>query len=141
MECPWSSSTTFIIVLLYISKPWGMKNISKCAKKSENFLWIWIQRFQLSRFSVFLYVLTYLSSSNFTWTVNRFRGPINVLLCEAKLSYIYSRTTGSGRKSRLKNFKTPFFSRYHKFLPWGNSNMSKTSPKFFSKFFFNKYGC
>ena len=45
------------------------------------------------------------------------------------------RTTGSGRKSRPKNFKTPFFSRYHKFLPWGNSNMSKTSPKFFSIFF------
>ena len=46
----------------------------------------------------------------------------------------------SGWKTRLKNFKTPFFSRYQKILPWGNSNMSKTSPKFFSKFFFNIYG-
>ena len=45
------------------------------------------------------------------------------------------RTTGSGRKSRPKNFKTPFFSRYHKSLPWSNSNMSKTSQNFFQNFF------
>ena len=38
-----------------------------------------------------------------------------------------------GRKTRSKNFKTPFFSRYQKILPWGNSNGSKTSPKFFWK--------
>ena len=48
--------------------------------------------------------------------------------------------TGSGFRSRSKNFKTPFFSRYQKFPSWGNSNGSKTTPKFFSKFFFNKYG-
>ena len=48
--------------------------------------------------------------------------------------------TGSGFRSRLKNLKTPFLSRYQKFLSWGNLNGSKTTPKFFSKFFFNKYG-
>ena len=42
--------------------------------------------------------------------------------------------------TRSKNFKTPFFSRYPKFLSWGDSNRSKTTPKFYS-FFFNKYGC
>ena len=41
----------------------------------------------------------------------------------------------SGRKSCSKNFKTPFFSKYQKFLPWGNSNRSKTSPKCFQNFF------
>ena len=43
--------------------------------------------------------------------------------------------TGSGFRSRSKNFKTPFFSRYQKFLSWGNSNGSRTTPKNFSKFF------
>ena len=43
--------------------------------------------------------------------------------------------TGSGSCTRSKNFKTPFFSRYQKFLSWGNSNGSKTTPKFFSIFF------
>ena len=33
----------------------------------------------------------------------------------------------------LKNLKTPFFSRYSKFLLIGNWYWSKTSPKFFSK--------
>ena len=32
-------------------------------------------------------------------------------------------------------FKTPFFSRYQKFLSFGNSNGSKTSPKMFLDFF------
>ena len=45
-----------------------------------------------------------------------------------------------GRKTRSKNFKTPFFSRYQKILPWGNSNGSKTSPNFFLKKYLNKYG-
>ena len=49
--------------------------------------------------------------------------------------YHYPWITGSGFRSRSKNFKTPFFSRYQKFLSWGNSNGSKTKPKFFSKFF------
>ena len=43
--------------------------------------------------------------------------------------------TGSGFRTRSKNFKTPFFSRYQKFLSWGNSNRSKTPPNFFSNFF------
>ena len=30
-----------------------------------------------------------------------------------------------------KNFKTPFFWRYWKYLPWGDSYRSKTSPVFF----------
>ena len=42
-----------------------------------------------------------------------------------------------GQMTCSKNFKTPFFSRHQKFLPWGNSNRSKTSPKFF---YFNIYG-
>ena len=50
-------------------------------------------------------------------------------------SGISSWTTGSGRLARPKNFKTPFFSRYQKFLSWGNSNWSRTTPKFFSNFF------
>ena len=33
--------------------------------------------------------------------------------------------------TRSKNFKTPFFQRYFKFLPVSDSNCSKTSPKFF----------
>ena len=41
----------------------------------------------------------------------------------------------SGWKTCSKNFKLPLFSRYQKFLPWGNSNKSKTSPKIFSNFF------
>ena len=45
-----------------------------------------------------------------------------------------------GRQTRSKNFKTPFFSRYQKILPWGNSNGSKTSPNFFLKKYLNKYG-
>ena len=52
---------------------------------------------------------------------------------------IKSWTTGSGRLACPKNFKTPFFSRYQKFLSWGNSNGSRTTPNFFSKFFFIKY--
>ena len=48
--------------------------------------------------------------------------------------------TGSGFRTRSKNFKMPLFPRYQKFLSWGKSNGSKTTPKFFSKFFFNKYG-
>ena len=45
----------------------------------------------------------------------------------------YSRRTQlTGDPTRSKNFKTPFFSRYHKFLPRGNSIRSRTSPKFFS---------
>ena len=46
----------------------------------------------------------------------------------------------SGWKTHSKNFKTPFFSRYQKILPWGNSNGSKTSPNFFLKKYLNKYG-
>ena len=34
-----------------------------------------------------------------------------------------------------QNFKTPFFSRYQKFLSWGNLNGSRTRPNFFQKFF------
>ena len=45
-----------------------------------------------------------------------------------------------GWQTRSKNFKTPFFSRYQKILPWGNSNGSKTSPNFFLKKYLNKYG-
>ena len=45
-------------------------------------------------------------------------------------------TTGSGRHTRSKNFKMPFFLRYQKFPSWGNSNRSRTTPKIF----FNKYG-
>ena len=40
----------------------------------------------------------------------------------------------------LKNLKTPFFSRYSKFLLIGNWYWSKTSPKFFSKKNSNNYG-
>ena len=36
-----------------------------------------------------------------------------------------------GQQTRSKNFKTPLFSRYQKFLSWGNLNGSKTSPNFF----------
>ena len=46
-------------------------------------------------------------------------------------------TTGSGRLARPKNLKTPFYSRYQKFLSRGNSNGSRTMPKFFSIFFFS----
>ena len=37
----------------------------------------------------------------------------------------------SGHLTRSKNFKTPFFKRYWKFLPGGYSNRSRTSPFFF----------
>ena len=40
----------------------------------------------------------------------------------------------------LKNLKTPFFSRYSKFLPMANWYRSRTSPKFFSKKNSNKCG-
>ena len=40
----------------------------------------------------------------------------------------------------LKNLKTPFFSRYSKFLLIGNWYWSKTSPKFFLQKNSNKYG-
>ena len=40
----------------------------------------------------------------------------------------------------LKNLKTPFFSRYSKFLLIGNWYWSKTSPNFFSKKNSNNYG-
>ena len=36
-----------------------------------------------------------------------------------------------GLFTRSKNFKTPFFGRYFKFLPVSDLNWSKTSPKFF----------
>ena len=47
----------------------------------------------------------------------------------------YSWTTGSGRMTRPKNFKTSFFSRYQKFFSWANLNGSRTTPKFFYIFF------
>ena len=40
----------------------------------------------------------------------------------------------------LKNLKTPFFSRYSKFLPMANWYRSRTSPKFFLKKNSNKCG-
>ena len=46
-----------------------------------------------------------------------------------------------GRMTRSKNFKTPFFSRYLKFLSWGSRYGSRTSPKIFLKKYRNKYGC
>ena len=52
---------------------------------------------------------------------------------------VRARTTGPGRCSRSKNFKTPFFSRYHKFLPGSNSIRSKTTPVFFVSKNLNKY--
>ena len=45
-----------------------------------------------------------------------------------------------GRKARSKNFKTPFFSRYSKFLSWGSWYRSRTSPKNFFWKYLNKYG-
>ena len=39
----------------------------------------------------------------------------------------------------FKKFQNTIFSRYQKMLSSGNSNGSKTSPKFFSYSFFNKY--
>ena len=53
--------------------------------------------------------------------------------------YHKTRTTSPGRCSRSKNFKTPFFSRYHKFLPGSNSIRSKTTPVFFVSKNLNKY--
>ena len=45
----------------------------------------------------------------------------------------------SGPASRSKNCKTPFFSRYSKFLSMGNWYRSRTSPKNFLKKNSNKY--
>ena len=47
----------------------------------------------------------------------------------------YPRTTkvSPGLQTRSKNLKTPFFSRYSKFLLVGNWYRSRTEPKFFSK--------
>ena len=44
-----------------------------------------------------------------------------------------------GRSTRSKNFKTQFFWRYLKFLPWGYSNRSRTSPIFFFLRYLNNY--
>ena len=44
-----------------------------------------------------------------------------------------------GRSIRSKNFKTQFFWRYLKFLPWGYSNRSRSSPFFFFLRYLNKY--
>ena len=49
--------------------------------------------------------------------------------------YPHSWTTGSGWCSHSKNFKTTFSSRYQKFLSWGNSNGSRTTPNFFEIIF------
>ena len=46
-----------------------------------------------------------------------------------------------GHLGSVKNFKTPFFKRYWKFLPWGHSYRSKTSPIFFFSKYLNKYSC
>ena len=45
-----------------------------------------------------------------------------------------------GRLGSVKNFKTPFFKRYWKFLPWGYSYRCRTSPIFFFLKYLNKYG-
>ena len=52
-------------------------------------------------------------------------------LCTTERNISHEPLNLSGRKTRSKKFKTPFFSRYQKILPWGNSNGSKTSPHFF----------
>ena len=46
-----------------------------------------------------------------------------------------------GQSTRSKNFKTPFFWRYLKFLLWRYSNRSRTSPNFFFLRYLNKYSC
>ena len=38
-----------------------------------------------------------------------------------------------GRLGWMKNFKTPFFKRYWKFLPWGYSYRPRTTPNFFQQ--------
>ena len=43
------------------------------------------------------------------------------------------------RLGLVKNFKTPFFKRYRKFLPSGDSHRSRTSPIFFFLKYLNKY--
>ena len=58
-------------------------------------------------------------------------------LCHALLEYyIYIALIDhghceGGRLGLLKNFKTPYFGRYWKFLPRGDSYRSRTSPVFF----------
>ena len=47
--------------------------------------------------------------------------------------------TGSGSCTCSKNLKTPFFSRYHKFLSGSNSIRSKTAPVFFVSKNLDKY--
>ena len=46
-----------------------------------------------------------------------------------------------GHITRFKNFKTPFFWRYLKFLPLGNWYWSRTSPKNFFWKYLKKYRC
>ena len=68
------------------------------------------------------------------WDFKKFKNMfliISQIIFELHRSWI----TGSGWSSFLKNLKTPFFPRYQKILSSGNSNGSKTSPKFFSIFF------
>ena len=45
-----------------------------------------------------------------------------------------------GRLGSVKNFKTPFFKRYWKFLSWGYFYRSRTSPFFFFLRYLDKYG-
>ena len=40
-----------------------------------------------------------------------------------------------------KRFQNAIFWRYWKFLPWGDSYRSRTSPVFFFLKYLNKYGC
>ena len=47
----------------------------------------------------------------------------------------------SGLITRSQILKTPFFTRYFEFLPWGNCNRSKTTPKKFSWKNFNIPRC
>ena len=71
---------------------------------------------------------------SFTFLINSQRSILNPL--EQILLTLSSLGQGllqPGHRTRPKNSKTPFFSRYFKFLPVGNSNGSKTSPKFFSR--------
>ena len=55
-----------------------------------------------------------------------------------KISGICAWIIGSEFQNCSKNFKTLFVSRYQKIFSWCNSNGSKTTPKFFSKFFFQQ---
>ena len=43
------------------------------------------------------------------------------------------------KPDHFQKLQTTIFFKISKFLSWGNSNRSKTTPKFFSNFFFNKY--